>query len=649
MSTDNRTSQNGFGHLFLSAALILLFFNFYYYCYSVFLEWKFTSKYGNIIFDKIVSMGLFKHWINTSGGILLLLFLETLAANNRKNPRLTYRSVLWFLLPGVAIYFFSYLLLPCSSFTEIYIYMGCMLTGYFLIITGAGRLKMVMGSNLKNFFSDHPGGLKQEERLIRTPYSLNFKTRYPYNGRLRKGYINIINPRRGILITGSPGSGKSWFIIEPSIRQLIEKGFSLFVYDYKFSRLSTIAYNHFILHKDKYPTGAEFCCINFTELSRSHRCNVLAPSTMGDVSDAIGASRTILFSINKTWVNRQGEFFVESPVNFLAALIWYLKKYKDGLYCTLPHAIELAQVPYKKLFTLLSIEPEIITLINPFVEAYRNKVMEMLDGQVASAKIPLGRLASPDIYYVLTGNDLSLNINDPAAPKILCLGGDPVRQEALGPVLSLYIDRMTKLCNRQGQHPCAMICDEFATVRAASMITTIGTARSNNVIPILSVQDLSQLETQYSHAEAKQILNITGNLLSGQIGGETARLISERFPGITQYKTSVTMNSSDTSVSKGELMASSVSINTMATLSSGEFVGIVADDPGEKLELKTFYATIQQPKHTDMDLQPLPIVREIHADGIQAIFLQVKKDIDNLVKAEMDRITNDPTLKAFIL
>src|SRR5258708_8900457 len=344
---------------------------------------------------------------------------------------------------------------------------------------------------------------------------------------------------------GSPGSGKSWFIIEPMIHQLIQKGFALFIYDFKYNALTSQVYNQFLRYRDKYPPSAKLYCINFTDLSRSHRCNLIEPGTLEYMADAIGASRTILLSMNKTWVNRQGEFFVESPVNFLAALIWYLRKFQNGQYCTLPHAIELAQAPYEHLFTLLNTEPEIETLIGPFIEAYRNKTMEMLDSQVSSAKIPLGRLASPDLYYILTGNDLSLDINDPAAPKILCLGRDPPRQEALAPVLSLYIDRLNKLINKQVKHPCALVCDEFATIRAYSVLTTIATARSNNIIPILAVQDLSQLRTQYAREEADLILNITGNLVCGQVGGETARRVSERFPRATQYTQTVSLNTSD--------------------------------------------------------------------------------------------------------
>jgi type IV secretory pathway TraG/TraD family ATPase VirD4 len=355
-----------------------------------------------------------------------------------------------------------------------------------------------------------------------------------------------------------------------------------------------------------------------------------------------------MLSLNSTWANKQGDFFVESPINFLAALIWYLKKYKGGVYCTLPHVIELAQAPYDKLFTMLNAEPEIQTLVNTFVQVYQNKTMEVLDSQLSSAKIPLGRLASPELYYVLTGNDLSLQINDPGHPKVLCLGGDPARQEALAPILSLYIDRLNKLINQPGRHPCALVLDEFASVRAASVLNTVAVGRSNNIITMLVVQDISQLRMLYSHAEASTIMNMTGNLICGQVGGETARWVSERFPAVEQYRTTVSVNSTDTSVSKSEQSNPAITPATIATLSSGEFVGILADDPGRVMELKAFHAKVVK---EDAGVLPgeLPVVREVGATEIEENFQRVKKEVAELVKVEMKRIMGNPGLKGRVV
>jgi hypothetical protein len=422
---------------------------------------------------------------------------------------------------------------------------------------------------------------------------------------------------------------------------------AMFVYDFKYPVLTQLAYDLVRRHKDKYPKGISFFVINFSDIARSHRCNVLEVGGLRWLSDAFGVSRTLLYSLNKVWIHKQGEFFVESPINFLAALIWYLRKYEDGKYCTLPHVIELAQVDYEPLFSILSLEPEVRTLINPFVVSYRDGIMDLLDSQVSSAKIPLGRLSSPDLYYILTGNDCTLEVNDADAPKVLCLGGDPPRMEALGPVLSLYIDQLNRMVNRAGMYPCALVCDEFATVRAFSMVTTMATARSNNIVPILSIQDINQLRTQYSKGEADMILAIVGNVFCGQVGGETALRVSERFPKIIRDHTSVSTNSHDTSFSHSDHWMESMSIAGVATLSSGEFVGVVADDPGQEMEFKAFHAKILRGEEVDLPHEPLPKVREVTEEEVRAVYMQVKEDVKMIVGKEMARMQGDPDLWVF--
>jgi hypothetical protein len=244
-------------------------------------------------------------------------------------------------------------------------------------------------------------GFPQEQRRLGGADALHLRSEHLWRQETREGWINLISPRRGILILGSSGSGKSRFLIEPLMRQLTEKGQALFVFDFKFPALTDVAYRYFMTYRRRYPRATRFYCIQFGDLSRSHRCNLLAPETLDYVSDALGAARTILLSMNPTWAEKQGEFFVESPINFLGAIIWYLKKFEDGKYCTLPHAIEMAQYPYDRLFAVLGEGSEIKALMEPFIQAYRNKTFEVLDSQISSARIPLARLASPDFYYVL--------------------------------------------------------------------------------------------------------------------------------------------------------------------------------------------------------------------------------------------------------
>jgi hypothetical protein len=640
MTNGHDSSLRPIARLSQAISLVLLSLHVYYYDYGLFARWGFTAKMGNQVLGHIEDTGLFADPDRSKGLALLFLGLALLSARGRKDEAVRKRRAFLKILIGIILYFGSSLLLKIPEGAGVAILYGVLtIAGFVLAFIGGSHLSRVFRLPWAEDdpFGRERAGFPQEERLIASGLSLHLKGSYVWKGRKRSSWINLVNPRRGVLIMGSPGSGKSWFIIEPMIRQLTARGIALFIYDLKYDALTHLAYQNFQMHRYCYPRGAAFYSINFSDLSRSHRCNVLEPSTLVWISDAIGASRTILLSMNKTWIHQQGEFWVESPINFLAALIWFLRQYKGGIYCTLPHAIELAQVPYERLFSILRTEPEIQTLINPFVEAYANGNLKMLDGQIASARIPLGRLASPDIYYILTGNDFDLNINDPVAPKIFCLGGDPPRQEALAPVLSLYIDRLSKLCNRPGRRACALVCDEFATVRAYSMMDTIATARSNNIVPILAVQDLSQLRTQYSRDEADLILNITGNLLCGQVGGETARWVSERFPKLLQDKATVSVNSYDTSVSKTQQWEAAVTPATVSGLSSGEFLGVVADEPGVELEMKAFHARLESGGGYERG-EELPVVKTVDREEVMVIFTGIKEDVHRLVAGEEEEM-----------
>jgi YWFCY protein/TraM recognition site of TraD and TraG len=621
-------SLRGIANLSLSVSLLLLLVHCYYSCYPTFDALGWTSHLSDQVLMRIVQTHIFDGLVRSRFYILFFLALSLIAYRGRKDQDISIRRTGWLIGSGLLLYCFS----------NIFLLLG----GWVLILIGGMRLMRILTAPraASDPFGERQAGFPQEERKVKSLFSLHLRARYILGGKEKNSWINLLNPRRGVLIMGSPGSGKSRFIVEPLIRQCMENGWALFLFDFKYDALSRLGWGHFQRCRNRYPPEAAFYSINFRDLSRSHRCNVLDPFTLEWVADAIGASRTILLSMNKTWINQQGEFWVESPVNFLAALIWYLRRHQDGQYCTLPHAIELAQVPYDQLFTILQMEPETRTLIQPFIDAYRNKSMNMLDGQIASARIPLGRLASPDLYYILTGNDFSLEINDPAAPKVFCLGGDPQRQEALAPVLSLYIDRLNKLCNRPGRYPCAMVCDEFATVRAYSMTTTLATARANNIVPILAVQDLTQLRTQYSREEADLFLTISGNLLCGQVGGETAKWVSERFPKVLKDRTSVSTNSGDTSVSISQQWEPAVTQATIATLSSGEFLGVVADDPGQEMKLKAFHAKILR-EEPELELGELPVVHAVDATMVKEQFLKVRQDIVQLVRRELAKIAGD--------
>jgi hypothetical protein len=586
---------------------------------------------------------------------LLFLFISLIGAKGRKSQKLNYRTALAYLITGLILYFSSGLSLYIKGFdiaSIALVYFTITGIGFILIISGGVILTRIIKGGLNNdVFNKENETFPQEERLLTNPYSINLPASYKLKGKIRRSWINFINPRRGLLILGSPGSGKSWFVIENIIRQLSEKTFSQFVFDYKYPELTNLTYNQFLKNHHKYSTKPKFYCVNFSH--PIHRLNPLYPSMMTDIIDAMEASKTMLLSINKTWLNRQGEFFVESPINLLAAVIWFLKKFQNGKYCTLPHAIELLQLDYDKLFTVLNSESEIQTLINPFIKSYLDDNMETIDSQMASVKIPLGRLSSPMLYYILSGNDFTLDINNPKEPKIFCLGNDPVKADALAPVISLIVDRLNKIINQPGRYKCATIYDEFATIRASSVLKVIGQGRSNDIICAIALQDYSQLKQAYSREEAEVIFNMTGNIISGQVSGETAKLLAERFPKTMQDRESLSINSSDTSISRSKALEAAIPPSTISTLSSGEFVGIMADNPDQPIDLKAFHCRIlNDPKALKKERQSsMPFVTGINVDQvvIQRNYQQIKVDSEEIAETVLEGLLNDPAREHLVV
>jgi hypothetical protein len=638
------------------ASLIVLGLHYYCTCFDVFTRWGWRSAITDRLLVNIESTRLLDKPAVTKGIALGLLLIALLGVRGRKQEKLSYRIALIYAGIGTGIYFGSgsCLILSVDDTVRSLIYMVVTTTGYIFVLTGGTWLSRVIRQRLSDdVFNTANETFPQEERLIENEFSFNLPMIYRLGAKWRPSWLNCANPRRGVLILGSPGAGKSFYILENFLRIQLRKQYCQFTYDMKFPELTTLVYNYYLAYRHTYSVEPKFYTINFTRPEYSHQCNPLNPAYMLDLIDAIQSSRTILLSINKTWGSKQGDFFVESPINLLAAVIWYLRKFQDGEFCTLPHAIEMLQLPYDELFTILRTEPDIQILINPFVSAYEHDVMETLDNQVSSVKIPLGRLASPLLYWVMSGNDFTLDINNPSEPKIFCLGNDPTKAEALAPIMSLYADRMNKIINVQGRAKCATNYDEFASLRATSVQTVISQGRSNLIACVIAVQDISQLRQVYSKDEADAIWNMTGNIISGQVAGDSARLLAERFPKTLQDKNSLSINRTDVSVSKSKQLEFAITASLISNLSSGEFVGVIADNPDQPIELKAFHAKVINDlavlKKEKENFQPLPVIKQVDAAIIQRNFIQIKEDIENLKIAELDRISSDPALAAFVV
>lgn len=513
---------------------------------------------------------------------------------------------------------------------------------------------------MEDVFNNENESFMQETKLMENEYSVNLPTRFYYKKKWQRGWINVVNPFRATIVLGTPGSGKSFAVVNNYIKQQIEKGYSMYIYDFKFPDLSTIAYNHMMNHQNGYKVKPQFHVINFDDPRRSHRCNPIHPDFMSDISDAYESAYTIMLNLNKTWVQKQGDFFVESPIILFAAIIWYLRIYKNGKYCTFPHAIELLNRRYEDVFPILTSYPELENYLSPFMDAWQGGAMEQLAGQIASAKIPLSRMISPQLYWVMSASEFTLDINNPEEPKILCVGNNPDRQNIYGAALGLYNSRIVKLINKKGQLKSSVIIDELPTIYFKGLDNLIATARSNKVAVCLGFQDFSQLVRDYGDKEAKVVINTVGNIFSGQVVGETAKTLSERFGKVLQKRQSISINRQDVSTSINTQMDSLIPPSKISGLTQGMFVGSVSDNFTERIEQKIFHAEIvvdtDKVKREESHYQPIPIINDFKdADGndcmkqtIQDNYNQIKEDVKQIVKDELGRIANDENLKHLI-
>ncbi|SFL08314.1 Type IV secretory pathway, VirD4 component, TraG/TraD family ATPase [Porphyromonadaceae bacterium KH3CP3RA] len=645
-------------------SIIFVVINIYWYCYYAIYDWSFQIG----IVDKILinfnrSTGLFKNILFTKIFSVLFLGLSCLGTKGVKEEKITWTNIYVALLSGFLLFFMNWwiLELSLSPITTAILYVFTMTAGYLSLLMGGLWMSRLLKNNLMDdVFNTENESFMQETRLIRNEFSINLPTRFWYKNKIWDGWVNVVNPFRASLVIGSPGSGKSYSIVNQYIKQSIELGYTLYCYDFKYPDLSTIVYNHLLNNQGGYKKLPSFYVINFDDPRRSHRCNPINPRFMNDISDAYESAYTIMLNLNKTWAQKQGEFFVESPIVLFAAIIWYLRIYKDGRYCTFPHAIELLNKRYEDIFPILTSYPELENYLSAFMDAWLGGAQDQLQGQIASAKIPLSRMISPELYWVMSGDDFSLDINNPDDPKVLCVGNNPDRQNIYGAALGLYNSRIVKLINKKKQLKCAVIIDELSTIFFKGLDTLIATARSNYVALLIGFQDFSQLNRDYGDKEARVITNTVGNVFSGQVVGETAKTLSERFGKVLQKRQSMSITRSDKTTSISTQMDSLIPASKISNLSQGMFVGSVADNHNEKIEQKIFHCEIivdhAKVAAETKAYKPIPVITDFTDESgvdkmkeqIQLNYNRIKEETKRIVENELERIKNDPALAHLI-
>ena len=643
-----------------SISVIFLLINCYWFCYEAFHVWGVTLG----IIDKILmnfqrTTGLFSSILWSKLFCVVFLALSCLGTKGVKEEKITWAKIWTVLFLGFVFFFLNWwlLALPIGKVGAASLYIFTLSVGYICLLMGGVWMSRLLKNNLMDdVFNTENESFMQETRLMENEYSINLPTRFYYKKKWNNGWINVVNPFRASMVLGTPGSGKSYAIVNNYIKQQIEKGFAMYIYDYKFPDLSEIAYNHLLHHLDAYKVKPQFYVINFDDPRRSHRCNPINPAFMTDISDAYESAYTIMLNLNRSWIQKQGDFFVESPIILLAAIIWFLKIYENGKYCTFPHAIEFLNRPYAQIFPILTSYDELANYLSPFMDAWEGGAQDQLQGQIASAKIPLSRMISPALYWVMTGDDFSLDINNPNEPKVLVVGNNPDRQNIYSAALGLYNSRIVKLINKKKQLKSSVIIDELPTIYFRGLDNLIATARSNKVAVCLGFQDFSQLTRDYGDKESKVIQNTVGNVFSGQVVGETAKTLSERFGKVLQQRQSMTINRNDKSTSISTQMDSLIPASKISNLTQGMFVGAVSDNFDERIDQKIFHAEIVvDSAKVSAEMKQYQSIPEINAfqnkDGsdnlkktIEANYKRIKQEVLILVDSEIERIKNDKNL-----
>ena len=643
-----------------AVSIILVVIHIYWYCYETIQLWGINiGVVDRMLMNFQRTAGLFGSIIYTKIFALVLLALSCLGTTGVKEEKITWKKIWTILAVGFILFFLNWwiLALPLPIEANTALYISTMAAGYICLLMGGLWMSRLLKYNLmEDVFNNENESFMQETRLLTNDYSVNLPTRFYYKKKWNKGWINVVNPFRATIVLGTPGSGKSYAVVNNFIKQQIEKGYSMYVYDFKFPDLSMIAYNHVMNNLDGYKVKPKFYVINFDDPRRSHRCNPIHPDFMTDISDAYESAYTIMLNLNKTWVQKQGDFFVESPIVLFAAIIWYLRIYQNGKYCTFPHAIELLNRKYEDVFPILTSYPELENYLSPFMDAWQGGAMEQLAGQIASAKIPLSRMISPQLYWVMSDSEFTLDINNPEDPKILCVGNNPDRQNIYGAALGLYNSRIVKLINKKGMLKSSVIIDELPTIYFKGLDNLIATARSNKVAVCIGFQDFSQLKRDYGDKEAAVVMNTVGNIFSGQVVGETAKTLSERFGKVLQKRQSITINRQDKSTSINTQMDSLIPPSKISGLTQGMFVGSVSDNFDERIEQKIFHAEIvvdnEKVAAETKAYKPIPVItdftdengKDCMRDMIHKNYNRIKEEVKQIVKDELARIANDEKL-----
>ena len=619
--------------MFLLLAGAILLVMVYYYAYPMWATLGLRSSLTDSLMLDIYQAGTLRSPWSVR---FVCIFFTTVSVIVRSgsSKASTWLEVLLPLISGLVLFLGSAFL-----GSGIWFVITCV-TGYILFLIGAillGRLVRSFDAHLPDYWDT----FEQCEELIENEDSVNIPMTYQYEGKLRNGYINVVSPQRGCMVIGIPGSGKTYSIYGPFFRQMMQKGYAMFVYDYKYPDLTHRVMNELLDNYGCYPVKPKLYIVNFDDPLHSHRFNPIHPRYLTDPIDATEIAEVIMKNANRE--NAKGDdFFSLSARCYIDLLIWFLKIYESGKYCTFPHLIELMGQDYRAVFEILKRFDELEVKRNTFADAIQDQAYEQLQGQIASARVPLNRFASKTLYWTLSGDDFSLEINNPEEPKIICVGNNPRRQSVYGTTLAMLMSQLFKIINNPGKMHSAVLIDELPTIYLKGLDNLINTARSNRVAVVIGAQDKSQLVKDYDQKESDVIFNTVGNVFAGAVKGDTAESLSKSFGKVEREMRSFQESDTSEHITYSFQQREVLPPNKIEALSQGTFCGYVADSWKQKVHPKTFCGEVKAgdpPKHN----LPLPRIvvnmsDEEIKEEVEKNYQKIHLDIVNLLFKEL----NDP-------
>lgn len=632
-------------------AMLLIVLDVYFYHYAFFSSVNLTHGLSDTIIQKIVKTKILNNPVYPKIGVIILSVFFIMFDNGKKDVEVDKKTAIIFGISSTLLFLCTGLLPFISK--NVFVYALMVLGSYALVIKSYSALHRLFDNTfIKDRYNKVNKIFPQNTKLLENEMSVNIPFRFvkAYDKNMapvwEDGYINFVAPERAVLILGKPGSGKSYSFNEEFIRQWIKKGFAFINYDYKFPTLTNFAYFYFQKYKSsytKYDNKGRFACINISDPRYSDRCNPIHVRLLKSKQEAIDAVYTIFYNLDKKSAAKQ-DFFQMSAMSITVATLWFLRNYKEGIYCSFPHLIELIQQPDEKLLVILDNYPDLRYFTSAFTDALQKESFEQLSGQTASARIPLGKCATDEMFWVMTDPDntgVNLKVNLPEEVTILNIANNPETQKTNAPALGLYLSQSAKLINDHGRVPCAFHIDEFPTTYIHGLNTLIATARSNKVCTVLSAQDYTQLILEYGREVADSIFNTIDNIIAGKVAIDTAKKISESIGKINYTTQSISINQESTSTSFNTQRDYIVPPEDISQLSQGEFCGIVSDTFNQKIDLKAFRGDVNPPKD-NMEGVYFPMVYpDLTQEMLKENVTLIQNQINDLVEEEMTRIQKE--------